>query len=74
MGGCAVSKHLSDKSFLRRAEDHLRRSEAKLTWESGESTSNSFEGIDAEDLIDAPHVQYRRAMDRGHPAASFQEP
>ena len=58
MGGCAVSKHLSDKSFLRRAEDHLRRSEAKLTWESGESTSNSFECIDAEDLIDAPHVQY----------------
>ncbi len=58
MGGCAVSKHLSDKSFLRRAEEHLRKSEAKLVWESGEDTSNSFEGIDAEDLIDAPHVQY----------------
>jgi len=58
MGGCAVSKHLSDKSFLRRAEEHLQKSKAELTWQSGESTSNSFAGIDAEDLIDAPHVQY----------------
>lgn len=58
MGGCAVSRHLSDKSFLRRAADHLKDSEARLRWESGDETSNTFAGLDAEDLIDAPHVQY----------------
>lgn len=58
MGGCAVSRHLSDKSFLRRAADHLKDSESRLTWESGDETSNTFAGLDAEDLIDAPHVQY----------------
>jgi len=58
MGGCAVSKHLSDKSFLRRARDHLGGSTATLTWESGDTTSNAFAAIEHEDLIDAPQVQY----------------
>lgn len=58
MGGCAVQAHLSDKSFLRRAADHLQESEAKLVWESGETTSNSFTGVAAEELMDASHVQY----------------
>lgn len=58
MGGCAVSRHLSDKSFLRRASDHLKDSEARLRWESGDETSNDFAGLEAENLIDAPHVQY----------------
>lgn len=58
MGGCAVSRHLSDKSFLRRAADHLTDSEARLRWEFGDETFNTFAGLDAEDLIDAPHVQY----------------
>jgi AAA domain, putative AbiEii toxin, Type IV TA system len=58
MGGCAVSRHLSEKSFLRRAAGHLKDSEAKLGWESGDLTSNAFAGLAAEDLIDAPHVQY----------------
>lgn len=58
MGGCAVSKHLSDKSFLRRARDHLHGSTATLTWEAGDPTSNAFSSIEHEDLIDAPHVQY----------------
>lgn len=58
MGGLGVQAHLSDKSFLRRAADHLQRSEALLTWGSGAITSNSFSGLAGEDLMDAPHVQY----------------
>jgi hypothetical protein len=58
MGGLGVQAHLSEKSFLRRAADHLQQSEARLTWESGEITSNSFSGVGTEDLMDAPHVQY----------------
>lgn len=58
MGGCAVSNHLSDKSFLKRAKDHLGQSKAELVWESGDTTGNTFSWIDAEELVDAPHVQY----------------
>ena len=58
MGGCAVSKHLSDKSFLRRAKEHLRKSTATLTWESGDETGNAFADIERESQVDAPHVQY----------------
>ncbi|WP_133610919.1 TrlF family AAA-like ATPase [Aquabacterium commune] len=58
MGGCAVYAHLSERSFLRRAADHLKESEAQLLWESGDMTSNSFSGVEAEDLVDAPQVQY----------------
>lgn len=58
MGGCAVYTHLSDKSFLRRAADHLKESDAKLLWDSGDTTSNTFSGLGTEDLVDAPQVQY----------------
>ena len=58
MGGLGVQAHLSDKSFLRRAAEHLQQSEATLTWESSEVTSNSVSGVDAEDMMDVPHVQY----------------
>lgn len=58
MGGCAASSHLSDKSFLRRAESHLTASEARLTWQSGDETANKFSTLDLEDLVDAQHVQY----------------
>lgn len=58
MGGCAVSRHLSERSFLRRATDHLKGSNAHLLWESGDKTGNAFVDIDSEDLVDAPHVQY----------------
>lgn len=58
MGGCAVSKHLSDKSFLKCAKDHLAESKAELLWESLDKTGNTFSWVDAEDLVDAPHVQY----------------
>ncbi|MEP7295741.1 MAG: TrlF family AAA-like ATPase [Burkholderiales bacterium] len=58
MGGCAVSRHVNEKSFLRRAKAHLAHSKAELSWESGDCTSNTFASLDAEDLVDVPHVQY----------------
>ncbi len=58
MGGCAASSHLSDKSFLRRAKSHLKDSEARLTWQSGDETANKFSMLEVEDLLDAQHVQY----------------
>ncbi len=58
MGGCAASRHLSDKSFLRRAADHLKGSKAQLRWESGEDTFNAYSDLDDEQLVDASHVQY----------------
>lgn len=57
-GGLALSKHLSDKSFIRRAEEHLANCRADLHWESGETTGNFLTQTDVEDLLDDPRVQY----------------
>ncbi|AOK17109.1 hypothetical protein WT26_14535 [Burkholderia cepacia] len=57
-GGLALSKHLSDKSFIRRAEEHLEDCRADLHWESGETTGNLLTQTDVEDLLDDPRVQY----------------
>lgn len=57
-GGLSLSKHLSERSFIRRAREHLEGCEATLTWESGEKTSNHLTQTDIEDLLDHPHVQY----------------
>lgn len=58
MGGCAVSKHVNEKSFLRRAKKYLAKSKAELLWESGDVTGNTFASLDDENLIDVPHIQY----------------
>jgi len=57
-GGLSLSQHLSDKSFIRRASEHLQSSEATLLWESGETTGNHLAQTDMEDFLDHPHVQY----------------
>jgi len=57
-GGLSLSRHLSDKSFIRRAREHLEHCEAMLHWESGEETSNHLTQTDMEDFLDHPHVQY----------------
>lgn len=57
-GGFALSRHLSDKSFIRRAREHLEHCEARLHWESGEKTGNELTQTDMEELLDHPHVQY----------------
>ncbi len=57
-GAFGVSSQLSKSSFLRRAAEFLTESNVKVTWEAGEDTENSVAAVDAEDLLDAPHVQY----------------
>jgi energy-coupling factor transporter ATP-binding protein EcfA2 len=57
-GGYALSPHLSDRSFIRRAKDHLGDASARLTWEDGDPTSNELRHVEAEDLLDSPRVQY----------------
>ncbi|KVC57130.1 hypothetical protein WI72_14690 [Burkholderia ubonensis] len=57
-GGLGLSRHLSDKSFIRRAAEHLEHCEATLHWESGEKTGNHLTQTDMEDLLGHPHVQY----------------
>jgi AAA domain, putative AbiEii toxin, Type IV TA system len=57
-GAFGVSSQLSKSSFLRRAAKFLTNSNVKVTWEAGDDTENSVAAVDAEDLLDAPHVQY----------------
>lgn len=57
-GAFGVSSQLSKSSFLRRAAEFLTESNVKVAWEAGEDTENAVAAADAEDLLDAPHVQY----------------
>lgn len=57
-GGFALSPHLNDKSFILRAREHLKSSEARLSWENGETTGNDLARTDLEEILDFPHVQY----------------
>lgn len=57
-GAFGVSSQLSKSSFLRRAAEFLTESNVKVAWEAGGDTENAVAAVDAEDLIDAPHVQY----------------
>jgi hypothetical protein len=57
-GGFALSEHLSERSFIRRARSHLDESAAELTWEGGDPTSNQLRHIEMEELLDSPRVRY----------------
>jgi hypothetical protein len=57
-GGFALSAHLSERSFIRRARQHLDESAAVLTWEDGEPTSNELRHVEMEDFLDSRRVQY----------------
>lgn len=57
-GGLALSPHLSERSFIRRAKDHLGEASVRLSWEEGEPTSNELLRVEVEDLLDSPRVQY----------------
>jgi hypothetical protein len=57
-GSFALSPHLSERSFIHRAKAHLGDSEAVLTWEDGDPTSNAFKHVEAEDFVDSARVQY----------------
>lgn len=57
-GGYALSPHLNERSFIRRANDHLSEASARLTWEDGDPTSNELRHVEMEDFYDSPRVQY----------------
>jgi len=57
-GGYALSPHLSERSFIRRAKDHLGEASARLIWEDGDPTSNELRHVEMEDILDSPRVQY----------------
>lgn len=57
-GGYALSPHLSERSFIRRAQNHLGEASARLIWEDGDPTSNELRHVEMEDFLDTPRVQY----------------
>lgn len=57
-GGYALSPHLSERSFIRRARTHLDAASARLIWEDGDPTSNELRHVEMEDFLDTPRVQY----------------
>lgn len=57
-GAFGVSSQLSKSSFVRRASEFLGKSSVTVMWEGCGDTENQVTAVDAEDLLDAPHVQY----------------
>jgi hypothetical protein len=57
-GSHALSPHLNDASFVKRAEPYLANSTATLTWESGENTSIPLTDVAMDDVWESPRVQY----------------
>jgi hypothetical protein len=57
-GGYALSPHLNDASFVKRAAQHLARTTSTLRWESGEETTVPLADVAVEEFIDSARVQY----------------
>jgi len=57
-GGYALSPHLNERSFIRRAKEHLGEASARLVWEDGDPTSNALRHVEMEEILDSPRVQY----------------
>ncbi|MEW8347812.1 MAG: TrlF family AAA-like ATPase [Candidatus Thiodiazotropha taylori] len=57
-GAYALSSHVNERSFVRRAESHLKGAKAVLHWRDGSHTNNEIDTIDLEDIFDTPRVQY----------------
>lgn len=57
-GGYSLSRHLNDKSFIRRARSHLEHGKAVLHWRSGEQTSNELIHAEVDDILYHPYIQY----------------
>lgn len=57
-GGFALSDHVDERSFVRRARKHLADVSATLTWEDGEPTTNALDEGELLDFIESPRVQY----------------
>ena len=57
-GAYALSPHVNERSFVRRAESHLKGAKAVLHWQDGSHADNELDAIDSEDIFDTPRVQY----------------
>ena len=56
--GYAASPHLNDRSFLRRAKEHLQSASAELVWENGDTSSAELAHVEFEEEFNEPQVQY----------------
>jgi ABC-type lipoprotein export system ATPase subunit len=57
-GASALSANISERSFVKRASEYLTDSNAELTWEDGESTSQALTDLDADDFFSISRVRY----------------
>jgi hypothetical protein len=57
-GSHALSPHLNDASFVKRAEPFLANSTATVTWEGGDNTSIPLADVAIGDAWESPRVQY----------------
>ena len=54
----ALSPHLNDASFVKRAEAYLANSTATVAWEAGDNTSIPLADVAETDAWESPRVQY----------------
>jgi hypothetical protein len=57
-GAYALSPHINESSFIRRASDHLADSQATVAWESSGITSIALRDVAVDELYEAPRAQY----------------
>ena len=57
-GACALSQHSSEKSFVKRASEHLEGTKSLLHWADKTESYNELQHVDIEDFLDTPRVQY----------------
>lgn len=57
-GGLALSSHISERSFVRRASPYLGESAVELTWEAGDATFQKLRMTGGYDRFDTPRVRY----------------
>lgn len=57
-GTYALSEHVSERSFVKRAENLLTDARAVVQWQDGDPTDNELKHVDLEEILDTPRVQY----------------
>ncbi len=57
-GTFALSKQVSERSFVKRAEEYLSEARAMVKWQEGDPTENKLKYVDIEEILDTPRVQY----------------
>ncbi len=57
-GGFALSEHLNDRSFIKRASNLIGDAKSTLTWEDGRITENVIKDAKVDSIFEDRHVQY----------------